>query len=93
MADAEIEVIKTTRVTLAMDEEEAGYLLDALSAHLAGSLVNSNNPLGKVRMALEEAKVQRIRAWRIKGLGDYAALYATKEDVPVSRQYEAAQMP
>lgn len=91
MADAEQEVVKQVRVTLHMDEEEAGYLLNALGSHIAGSLVSYNQPLGKVRTALKDAGVQEIKAWRVKGIGDYAAIYATQEEIPENRRYEATQ--
>lgn len=91
MADAEIAEVKTTRVTLVMDEEEAGYLLDVLTRHLAGTLVGETRPLGSIRLALKAAQVQQIKAWRVKGIGDYAAIYATHDEVPVAMRTQATQ--
>lgn len=47
-------------ILLALDSEEAGYLLDLLSAHVGGTLTINDAPLGRVRKALEGADVRRL---------------------------------
>jgi hypothetical protein len=51
------------QIVLELDEEEAGYLLDLLLAHVAGPLVtNPHQPLWRVHTAMREARAKRIRA-------------------------------
>jgi hypothetical protein len=75
---------EVTTVTLELDEEEAGYLRDLLFAHVAGSLINPGQPLGRISRALAAAEVKRISAYNYnehgaKGAG-HACLYRTRAD-------------
>ena len=65
MATAELKAITVTRVTLTLDTEEAGYLLDLLLHHVAGHLTSDDEPLGSIRVALETSGVERRRAWNV----------------------------
>lgn len=78
MAEASI---KTNPViTLTLDEEEAGYLLDLLSAHVGGSLTRDHAPLARIRLALNDAEVERLRALNYnQGYGVQATRYAILE--------------
>lgn len=49
-------------VTLLLDSEEAGYLLNALTEHLGGVLLTKDAPLGRIRSALQEAGVKEVHA-------------------------------
>lgn len=61
--------------TVEMDVEEAGYLLELLMAHVGGTLMLEGQPLGNIRIALEEAGVERIEAENYQRVGfQYAAL-------------------
>lgn len=63
--------------TVELDAEEAGYLLELLMAHVGGTLTLEGQPLGNIRVALEEADVERIEAENYQGAGSwsrYAAL-------------------
>ena len=63
-----------TRVQLTLNAEEAGYLLDLLTAHVGGELTEPSGPLGNILGALKGAKVKRIYARNSKG-NVYASLY------------------
>ena len=72
---AEVTRVKTvTAYHLTLSPEEAGYLLDLLSAHVGGELTYDDNPLGAIRMALRDAEVERKYAARKDSLGPYAVL-------------------
>lgn len=51
--------------TLTLNPEEAGYLLDLLSAHVSGPLTMTTDPLGAIRVALAQAGVKRLLARNI----------------------------
>lgn len=69
-----------TGVTLDLDPEEAGYLIDLLSAHVGGSLTTNAQPLGRIRAALVAAGVTRHNAWNSRGRQTYASLFATRQE-------------
>lgn len=73
--------IKTNPViTLTLDEEEAGYLLDLLSDHVGGSLTLDLAPLGRIRLALNDAEVERLYAFNSnQGYGTRNVTYAVLE--------------
>jgi len=52
-----------TMVTLTLDEQEAGYLLELLHAHVAGSLASTGRPLDRIRVALKAVNVTRLIAY------------------------------
>lgn len=70
---------KLAEIQLKLSAEEAGYLLDALWAHLGGTLATDREPLGRIRIALDSAGVKRLRAHRENN--DYAQLYRNPEEV------------
>lgn len=73
MAKAEQKTVKT--IKLQLDEKEAGYLLDLLSGYVAGDLARDPAPLGRIRLALEDAEVERYYAVNINyGASKYAIL-------------------
>ena len=88
MAQAEIETetVVTETIVLTLDAQEAGYLLDLLSAHVGGSLTTSDQPLGRIRSALHSAKVKRINAWNQRGSTVYASLFATLTEAEKHKQ-------
>ena len=74
MAKAKAKIV--VDVTLKLDAEEAGYLLDLLSAHVGGNLCLEDEPLGRIRIALEGVAVRRLYAVNKQRTGSrYAALY------------------
>jgi hypothetical protein len=74
MAKAKVQKSETV-VTLELNGEEAGYLLDLLSAHVGGPLTLEREPLGSIRVALAEAGVERRYAFNTAYQGHYAVLY------------------
>jgi hypothetical protein len=70
----------TTVVTLTLDVEESGYLLNLLTAHVGGRLTIGSQPLGRISAVLEDAGVEGIRAYNANGSGVYAALYRSHDD-------------
>lgn len=78
MAEASIETNPV--ITLTLDEEEAGYLLDLLSAHIGGGLTRDLAPLGRIRLALNDAEVERVHAFNSnQGYGTRNVTYAVLE--------------
>lgn len=63
------------KVTLTLDTEEAGYLIDLLAAHVGGSLLDASEPLGRIRQALRAAGVERRHAVARPNGQSYAAIY------------------
>jgi hypothetical protein len=43
-------------VTLVIDKEAAGYLVDLLNAEIAGKITTDREPLGRVRLALDKIR-------------------------------------
>lgn len=79
MATAHLATVSATSVTLTLDTEEAGYLLDLLTSHVAGHLTLDEAPLGRVREALEVSGVAVKRAHNANEMtdeGDYTRPYA-----------------
>lgn len=70
--------------TLDLDETEAGYLLELLRSHVAGSLVAYGQPLNRVSDALREGGVQMITAYNSNRYRDntrpHSCLYATEAE-------------
>lgn len=64
-------------IGLAMDKEEAGYLLDLLHGHVAGDLAHGTGALARVRVALQGARVERRHAYAARTGLSYAALFTT----------------
>jgi len=55
---AKLETETQVTYVLTLDAEEAGYLKDLLSAHIAGGMTSGVQPLGRIRVAL--ADVERM---------------------------------
>ncbi len=77
---AHAKTVKTVEVTLTLDEDEAGYLLDMLSAHVAGSLINDHEPLGRIRNALKDANAVRKYAIKESAYGDRGYAVISRPD-------------
>jgi hypothetical protein len=50
---------KYETVTLKIDKEAAGYLVDLLNSQSGGAVLNSDEPLGRVRVALDALRHTR----------------------------------
>ena len=65
---AEVTQVKTVaEYQLTLSAEEAGYLLDLLTAHVGGELTLDREPLGAIRLALKDAGVSRKYAHNAAG--------------------------
>lgn len=63
MAKARLVTEKVTvvhGVDLTLDATEAGMLLEVLNAHLAGKMLDASQPLGQIRVALQNARVEPV---------------------------------
>lgn len=70
---ASMKTVKSATIyVLELDEEEAGYLKDLLAAHVGGTLTTDRQPLGRIRVALED--VPRLHAVNSRISGAYAVL-------------------
>lgn len=88
------ETVTTTTVkavSVEIDPETAGMLQDILIAHIGGDIVGAGTKLTALRVALENAGVERVRVHRAlrasKRLG-HSCLYLTAEGAERSDSFE-----
>lgn len=68
MAEAST-VQEVTGYVLHLDVDEAGYLVDLLNGHIGGTIAIDTEPLGRIRLALDNAEVKRLYPIRSKYYG------------------------
>jgi hypothetical protein len=67
-------------ITLVIDKEAAGYLVDLLNAEVAGKITTDREPLGRIRLALDKIRFGNDSSQAFKR--QYLIKLPTTQDYP-----------